>query len=214
MPVVTRPGARTLTREKVVAAAAAIVDERGVETLNMRLLAERLGVSSMTPYRYVESKEDLLGALADQYMSEVELPGDAMPWDTRVRAVFRSLREVLLRHPALAAIVAVQRVNGPASYRGAEVVLSALDDAGLTPDEGVGMFAALSAFTVGFVQQEIPIVTRLAQHHDRVNAVHDLPPGEFPHIARSAEAFIGRDTEAHFELGLDALIAGIRARAS
>lgn len=209
----TPSAARALTRDKVVAAAAAIVEERGIEELSMRLLAERLGVSAMTPYRYVASKEELLAALADQYLGEVELLAADAPWEDRVRTVFRSLREVLLRHPQLAAIVAVQRTNGPASYRGAEAVLAALDDAGLAPVQAVGMFATLAAFTVGYVQREIPTDARLAQEADRLVAVQRLPPDEFPHITRSADAFLGRDTKEQFETGLDALILGIKAMA-
>jgi AcrR family transcriptional regulator len=138
----------------VVTEAAAIVDELGIDGLNMRLLAERLGVSAMTPYRFVGGKEQLLATLADQFMSEVELPASGT-WDDRVRGVFRSVRTVLLRHPALAVIVASQRVNGSSSYSGAETVLAALEEAGLPPETGVSAFASLTAFTVGFVQREI-----------------------------------------------------------
>jgi hypothetical protein len=41
--------------------------------------------------------------------------------------------------------------------------------------------------------------------------VSQLRPQEFPHITGSADAFLGRDSERHFETGLDLLILGIKA---
>jgi len=214
MPPATRRDAptRSLTPERVVTEAASIADELGIDGLSMRLLAERLGVSAMTPYRFVGSKEQLLAALADRFMSEVELPASGA-WETRVRDVFRSVRLVLLRHPALAAIVASQRINGYSSYRGAEIVLAALGEAGLPPETGVSAFASLTAFTVGFVQREIAHRSGADRPAERASTVAMLGPAEFPHITGSAEVFLGRDSGRHFETGLDLLILGIKAMA-
>jgi AcrR family transcriptional regulator len=199
--------ARTLTPERVVEEAAALVDEAGIDALNMRVLAERLGVSAMTPYRFVGSKEQLLARLADRFMGEVELPAGGS-WEDRVRGVFRSVRRVLLRHPALATIVATQRVNGPASYQGAEVVLAALDQAGLPDEVAVSAFASLTAFTVGFAQREVAGARE--QLPERMATLGLLEAAEFPHVTRSAGRLLARDSEQHFETGLDLLIGGIK----
>lgn len=210
MPPASRrsSAARTLTHDRVVEEAAALVDEAGVDALNMRVLAERLGVSAMTPYRFVGSKEQLLARLADRYMGEVELPTGTVTWEDRVREVFRSVRRVLLRHPALAAIVATQRVNGLSSYRGAEVVLAALDEAGLPDDVAVSAFASLTAFTVGFAQREV--AGAQDQLPERMATLGLLRAGEFPHVTRSAAELLSRDSEQHFETGLNLLIIGIK----
>lgn len=212
MPPTTQrvPAARSLTRERVIAEAAAIVDEAGVDALSMRVLADRLGVSAMTPYRFVGGKDELLATLADRFMGEVEFPAADVPWDDRIRTVFRSVREVLLRHPALAAIVAAHGTSGAARYRGAEVVLTALEEAGLPDETAISAFAALSAFTVGFVQREIADAAGRAERRDTVG---QLGTHEFPHVTRSAETFLGRDSRAHFETGLDLLLIGIRGMA-
>jgi AcrR family transcriptional regulator len=201
----------------VVTEAAAIVDEAGVDGLSMRVLADRLGVSAMTPYRFVGGKDELLATLADRFLGEVSEPSPDAAWDDRIRAVFRSVREVLLRHPALAVIVAGHGSSGIARYRGAEVVLTALDEAGLPDETAVSAFAALSAFTVGFVQREIAEAVRASDRAADLTepreSVRRLGT-DFPHVTRAAESFLGRATEAHFETGLNLLLTGIRGASS
>ncbi|MER6893289.1 TetR family transcriptional regulator, partial [Amycolatopsis sp. NPDC000740] len=58
-----------LTRERVVDAALAFVDEHGIAALSMRKLGAELGVEAMTLYHYVPNKEALLDALIDRLVS-------------------------------------------------------------------------------------------------------------------------------------------------
>jgi AcrR family transcriptional regulator len=62
-----------LTRQDVIDAAAGLVAEYGYAGLTMRALARRCGVPTMTLYRHVRDKEDLLGALADRVLGELAL---------------------------------------------------------------------------------------------------------------------------------------------
>lgn len=54
---------RTLSRAKVVEAAAAIIDEHGVEQLSMTNLSARVGVAVASLYNHVENLEDVRGAV-------------------------------------------------------------------------------------------------------------------------------------------------------
>src|SRR6266540_6981259 len=56
---------RTLTRERVVAEALAIISADGVGALSMRALAARLGVVPGALYRHVRSKEQLYDLILD-----------------------------------------------------------------------------------------------------------------------------------------------------
>lgn len=201
-----------LTREQMIEVAAQMVARDGVEGLSMRRLAAECGVSSMTPYRYVGSKEDLLRALANRYLDEVDYPAPGeLSWNDYLREVFRSVRSVLLRHPELVEIAARHRVNGLAGYRGAELALGQLHQAGLSRADAVSAFTALYGFTIGFVQQEIPRAERTAQIAERLAAIADLPPEQFPHIRDSTDEFLYSNTEQHFDRGLDFILRGIGA---
>ena len=53
-----------LTRERVLRAAVAMADERGVEALTMRAVGQELGVEAMSLYNHVSNKEDVLDDLS------------------------------------------------------------------------------------------------------------------------------------------------------
>lgn len=205
-----RRGGTGLTRAAVVDAAAELVLQEGFEALSMRALAELCGVGVMTLYGYVRTREELLGALADRFLDELELPDtDGPSWHDQILRVFRSVRRVFLTHPELVAIVAGQRMDGIAAYRGAELVLGALRQAGIRDRDAVSAFNALSAFTVGSVQREIGLRTQ----GEALPAIGGLPADAFPHVIGLAGLLMTRDPEHDFELGLDLLIRGVASRA-
>src|SRR5437763_8087546 len=105
MRVVVSSRASELTREDVIDAAAELVAEHGYAGLNMRALADRCGVATMTLYRHVRTKEDMLGALANRLFEELDLPepGGAS-WQEDIATVLRSMHRVLTEHPELAEI--------------------------------------------------------------------------------------------------------------
>jgi len=194
----------------IVDAAAELVARDGFDGLSMRKLAQRCGVGVMTLYGYVPTKDDLLGALADRLLADLELPqpGDG-DWRSQVRAVFRSVRRVFLEHPELARLVAAGRVGGTAAYRGAEIVFRALRSAGLSGPQIVSAFDALTSFTVGSAQREIGLRTPARAALPGLEA---LPAEGFDHVVDLAGLLATRNPEQDFEAGLDLLITGIERR--
>lgn len=202
-----------LTREAVIDAAAELAAESGYESLSMRTLGERCGVSAMALYRYVATKEDLLGALADRILGELELPRpDEGTWQEQIGAVMGSLHRVLLTHPELAGIAARQHLNGRHAYAGAEVVLAALRLAGLAGEAAAVALGTLTSYTIGFSQRqtgarsEETLAARLA-------VVESLPAEQFRNITELGSTFLLRHSDRQFADGLRMIIAGIEALA-
>jgi AcrR family transcriptional regulator len=213
-PRPTRTVSHRLTLDTIVDAAGELIDADGFEALTMRRLAERCGVGVMTLYGYVRTKEELLGALADRFLAEVELPaGDGLSWQEQVAAIFRSVREIFLDHPELARIVALQPLEGVAAYRGAEVVFAAFARAGLDDREAVAAFEALTSFTAGFTLREAARATDSARTRDPLRGIRALRADEFSHLVGVAGLLATRDAERQFEDGLALVIAGIAAQA-
>src|SRR5271166_6005692 len=78
-----RPGERPrtpLSRDRVLRAAVAFADERGIASLSMRKLGEALGVEAMSLYNHVASKGDLLDGMIDLVFSEIGLPSGGAGW--------------------------------------------------------------------------------------------------------------------------------------
>src|ERR1700755_1253052 len=57
--------------ENIVSVAADLVDELGVDGVNMRLLAQRLETGSGHPYRHVSGKDELMVYVLDSRMGEI-----------------------------------------------------------------------------------------------------------------------------------------------
>ncbi|MCW3014234.1 MAG: Transcriptional regulator, TetR family [Solirubrobacterales bacterium] len=206
---VARPVAAKLSLEVLVDAAARIAVAEGVEAVSMRRLAERCGVGVMTLYGYVRTKEELLGALADRFLAEIRLPPPDAPWAEQLAVLFGSVREVMLAHPALIPIVATQRIDGAAAYRGAEVVFAALYAEGVPDGDVLAAFSALTAFTIGCVQREAGVSPEAGAV---LPALAALPPDEFPHVVSLTRALVSRDPARDFADGLRLIIDGIAAR--
>lgn len=66
-------------QSSLLATATAMITEQGVETLSLRKLAERIGVSRTAAYHHFKDKNDLLSAIAAQGFTA---------WQTQVKKIF------------------------------------------------------------------------------------------------------------------------------
>lgn len=177
-----RPRARpALTRERVVKAALALVDEGGVEGLSMRTVAAKLGVEAMSLYRHVSGKDDLLLGIADLVLSEVDIPSPGTPWREAMRRRALSAREVFLRHPASAIIVESCATMTPSRLRYSDAVVGLLIADGFDPTLAYRAFLLLDSYLYGFTMQELswPRPASPAQ----VPAQVEVSPDRYPHFA-------------------------------
>lgn len=53
----------SLSREEIIEAATAVINEQGVEAMSMRRVAERLGCSVASPYAHFENQEEIMRSL-------------------------------------------------------------------------------------------------------------------------------------------------------
>jgi AcrR family transcriptional regulator len=193
--------------EALVDAAADIADADGIDAVTMRRLAERCGVGVMTIYGYIRTKEELLAVLADRYLAEIDMPGPDMAWQDQLETLFRSVREVMLKHPTLVPIIANQRLDTTAAYRGAEVVCGALRAAGMSDRDVITSFATLTSFTVGSVQRELAAMDSAARP-----GLATLPVAEFPNVVSLFGPLVTGDAGGHFCDGLQMVIGAIDTR--
>ncbi|WP_433462314.1 TetR/AcrR family transcriptional regulator [Spirillospora sp. CA-128828] len=92
-------GTRGLTRDEVLDATLDLAEERGLDAVSMRGVAERLGVTPMALYRYVGDKQGLLDGLVERLIRELPDDDPDLPWQDRLRAFGAGIREVARRHP-------------------------------------------------------------------------------------------------------------------
>ena len=206
----------SLTREQVVEAALALADRDGLEALTMPNLATRLECGVMTIYGYIDSKEDLLDAIAQRGLRDLRLP-QPIPNDIEGILIHwgRGLRLLLIQHPSLAVIFLAQAVVGPGIFHGVERLLRRLGQAGMPPSAGVHAIYAVLIYTTGCVAWEIPRTRRQPQATYAASWRREfasLPPAEFPITGGVLDELGQVGGEEQFELGLTALAAGLAVR--
>jgi TetR/AcrR family tetracycline transcriptional repressor len=147
------PGQRAgLTREAVLAGAQAALAEGGVDALSMRRLARRLGVAPNALYSHVANRDDLVDALLDDTLSEVEAPDPArVDWRRGIETIMRSTYDVLLAHPDLVPLYVARRgARGPNAVALGEKMLALFARGGIEGDPATEALRTLIVHTIGF----------------------------------------------------------------
>lgn len=217
---------RELTRERVVRAAVELADSEGLAALSMRGVAARLGVAAMSPYRHVNSKEDLVFLMADAVLAEAVYPRDAPAgWRSRLELGARTLWELHRAHPWLAQIGPLTRpLAVPSLIAYSEWMLSALDGHGLAPATMLDLNALLYSYIQGTAvhlerEAQAAGATGLTdeQWMDSQAAAYGalVASGRFPTFAKVLGS-LGEEgydlrIDAMFELGLTSMLDGLTA---
>jgi AcrR family transcriptional regulator len=143
----SKPGRNSLSEERILDEALALIDERSLEALTTRALGHRLGVDPTAVYRHFRSKDELVNALADRIMGKGTQPlvtsdGDANPRG-ELRSVFLAIRRALLAHPAMTAIVVRRPPRGTNTWAITEQALGLLRSAGFDDGGAAQAYQAL-----------------------------------------------------------------------
>jgi AcrR family transcriptional regulator len=161
-----------LDREGVVSAALALADEAGLESVSLRRVAERLGVTPMALYRHVASKDDLLDAVAERLYGELDLPAPGEPWWDALAGLARSTREALLARPWSVPLFA-RPLAGPHGQALDEALRGALLDAGFSAAAAAELHDQLSGMTFALVAPELAGTPDRAAFERGLELLHD-----------------------------------------
>ncbi|PRZ41166.1 TetR family transcriptional regulator [Antricoccus suffuscus] len=141
-------------RDTILVAALSIADERGLDALTMRAVAERVGVTPMALYRHVGGKSQLLDGLVERMLLEVVVPGTALPWREQLTKMTGSLRAVASRHPEVFPLLMQRPAATEGAKRVRDAVYATLRAAGVAADEVPRVERILSTFVIGFAASE------------------------------------------------------------
>ncbi len=217
-----------LTLEQIARVGMVIGDEQGLAAISMRAVAERLGFTTMSLYRYVPGKTDLLAVILETAI------GDALPrvsdiegsWRDRLATWARESRSLFRRHPWLQQIALPSALLGPMRIAWIEAGLDTVAELDLPPPDMLEAVLAVYAYVYGVARlsqewrddpdqgwsSESMLMQRISQD-DRFPHMRALvrsgymdDPGDYD----AADPY----AEADFEFGLKCLLDGIAARAA
>lgn len=204
---------KPLTRDRVLRAALALVDEGGVEALSMRKLGQALGVEAMSLYNHVTGKEEVLDGLVDIVFGEIALPED-QDWKSAMRRRAISARDALARHRWAIGLMESRTNPGPATLRHHEAVLRCLRRAGFTVVMAAHAYSLLDSYIYGFALQQssLPFDTGEQAAELAETVMRGFPSDDFPYMAEIAVEHVmkpGYSYAAEFEFGLDLILDGL-----
>ena len=155
-----RPRQSLLTRQRIVDAAIALADAEGLEAVSVRRLATELGVRGPSLYNHFATKAEILEAVADSIVAQVDVsPFATHDWPEALRLWAYSYHAVLSAHPNIVPVIAHGPARRPAALAMADAVFGALIEAGWSEARAVQIGAlmrylitgsALGSFSLGF----------------------------------------------------------------
>jgi TetR/AcrR family tetracycline transcriptional repressor len=165
----SRPG-RGLSLDRIVTVTLELMDEQGIGAATMRAVSSRLGVRSMSLYRYVQDRDELfdgvveriVGELADD--PEVQLnPVDG--WRPYLAGMAHGVRRYARAHPHAFPLVATRPpaapwVNPPLrSLRWVEAMLTGLAREGFSDEQVLFTYRTFNSFLLGYLLLETSAMT-------------------------------------------------------
>ncbi|WP_426593940.1 TetR/AcrR family transcriptional regulator [Cellulomonas sp. McL0617] len=145
-PAVGRPGPRpALSLEQIADAGITLADAEGLDAVSMARLAESLGFTTMSLYRYVSSKDEVLSLMSDRASGRPPAIGpDLGGWRERLELIMSIQQPILRAHPWLARTTTVLHAIGPGRLAWMEAMLDALSETPLTEPQKVGAIGVLA----------------------------------------------------------------------
>ena len=195
-----RPRVNLLSVELIADAAIELADSG--ETFGVNALARRLGVTPSSLYNHVDGKDAIVELmrtrLGERYLPE-PISGK---WDDIVTGTVRGLRRLYADHPLIVPLIVGKTITDPGVIASYDRLATALVEAGLPDDEVLAVVAVVDAFAMGFGLD--------------VTSPDEIWSGEVPTETLGrlmTDAATGRErSDRAFEIGLEMLVASLRAR--
>jgi AcrR family transcriptional regulator len=212
------------SRARLTEAAIQIADSEGLDAISMRRLATEIGAGTMSLYRYVSGKDDVIELMIDAVVADY-LPPDAVmtgDWMADLRGLAVRVRQTMLRHPWIAPLSGTRQQPSPNRVRMLDAALRMVDGLGVSVNEMLTVIGTVFAYVNGFVQSELAEAEALRRTGlDLVEWMTLQVPylqsvvasGQYPMVARmltdGGQDYV--DVGDRFAYGLDRLLGGIAA---
>ncbi|MFJ4649734.1 TetR/AcrR family transcriptional regulator [Nocardia sp. NPDC088792] len=205
---------RGLSLDRILEAAIAICDADGYSALSMSRLAKELGFTTMSLYRYVDSKDTLAIVLFDRVVGPPpELPtGEG--WRVGLSAWARAEFDYIRLHPWWLDLPLSAPPFGPNNMAWLEVGLQTLAEVPIPEPLKLQLVTNLSLYVIGRAKFIRDSTLQAADEFDYAAMLAEvLDPARYPLVshAMTSRAFEADDMDwdiADFDFALDRLLDG------
>ncbi len=217
--------------DAIVEAAVRVADTEGLEAVSMARVAAELGFTTMSLYRYVTSKDELLQLMwnaSAQGAESLVLTGDG--WRERLRQWALIQREMMDLHPWITQMPMAAPPLAPNSLTFVERGLETLDGTGLPDADKIRVIGLLSSYALSEGRMAHD-AARAAAAAQAAAAAGDapVPPATFEELLRQlvdeksfpilhriawsgsvGQAPSGMDEQAEFLFGVECILDGVQ----
>ncbi|WP_406232921.1 TetR/AcrR family transcriptional regulator [Nocardia sp. NBC_01009] len=214
----------SLSLNGIVAEAIALADADGLANLSMQRLAERLGYTKMSLYRYVPGKAELTALMLDAAlgtppdMAAIQADSVEQRWRIGLRRWTETIFEKYNAHPWSLELSVGVRPFGPNELLWMEAALQVLAGTGLTGAERLDTMVLLNGHVRSLAQQSMTVGTEgleqqlMRELGEVMAAAGDRYPETVAAFAEQAvvgasEPGAGRDNALNF--GIDRILDGL-----
>ena len=159
-----RPG-RGLSLDRIVATALELIDDQGIGAATMRAVSSRLGVRSMSLYRYVQDRDELFDEVVERIVNELADDPEVQlrptkGWRPYLTGMAHGVRRYARAHPHAFPLVATRPPTAPwvnpplRSLRWVEAMLSGLSGEGFSDDQVLFTYRTFNVFLLGHLLLE------------------------------------------------------------
>lgn len=127
-------------------------DKNGIDSLNIRRLADLLDAGAMSLYHYFSSKDDLLDAMVEFVAAEIHQPEPDEPWREAITNISTSAHRAMSKHPWACSIWS-KRTLGPNKLAFMESILRVLREGGFSVADACDAYHAITVHIEGFALQ-------------------------------------------------------------
>lgn len=206
-----------LSRERIVQTAISYISDHGLASLSMRRLATTLGVEAMSLYRYVVSRDDLLDAIVEDLVDEMDSYPDVITapdhgWQDFLQRLAHGVRKVALAHPAAFPLIASRPAEAPwlrpplRSLRWVEFFLNGLEQEGFSNQAAAAAYRAFTSFLLGHLLLEVASHGADLGPLDVIDDDHNDSLDAYPTVERLSPLLREDHSAAEFEESLENLL--------
>lgn len=210
----------TLSVNQIVDTAIEVADTDGIEALSMRRVARDLGVGTMSLYRYIPGKAELLDLMLDRVIGTDDPPANdaRRNWRESLEVTARETRNLYLRHQWLLHVNWARPVFGPNTLAAFDLDVAGLAGTPLTGREKIIVLSAINGYVTGSVRDQVTYMnaaeeTGIGEEEFWESQLpvleRAMATGNYPSVAALDQDSFEAGWDETFEFGLGCLLDGL-----
>jgi len=210
---------RELSIERIVDAAIELADAQGLASVSMAAVAQSLGFTTMSLYRYVTAKDDLVLLMFETAMGTPSTAAaDADDWRSGLTALVHDMLAAYRAHPWLVDVPILGIPNTPNNLAWIDSGLAVLEDSPLSPAERLATVLMLTGharwqalvFKAYDDRAESTGVTATELDQQQAYVLGTLVSADmYPHLRVAIDAGVFTDEDDPFAFALARMLDGL-----